>query len=653
MPKNPASEFLLAMGVDPLEQPRRLPPKLNAEFRTASEYFRNNPDVFKLARTNKTKFQERYVVKHGVRAKLPDTHHSFFNFNGKLVCTLPGAEGTIGSGNYGKGCLAMDEYGHVFLMKVEKKAVLQRRAKLKEFGADNLQDSMTEEIAIGKDVGLIVASRQKGGNSKEYDAPGYSEYIPEQTYVLMRFGGDSVKQKIKSPDLTPEQRVDIAIQAAWQCHLLHQGYLSRSGVPYVHGDLKPDQLVVNAQNQLSLVDFGCANNRLEEKHGNDSGSFDYLSLSCKNYTRKEVDHFALLRTIYMPGIFKDKMGMPKKRKKTFKSDNVSILDDGSIEQYGLRKWFDTSNGELPIDSSPAQAAFLLILTQCQCQHLFDRYKNNQEVISALNIVYQSGYIANQELNVESFLTNEMAINCLAKLTPIMHLMDKDTQLKLVEQILSSNLNLNTSEQHPLLTYLQFDSQTRHLIAPVISIAIKNDVDLNEVLENIEFIKAISPLIRDNPKTIIFGPGKNIVERLCHEYKEELGKDLPLFFAAKKSLGAEKFKEIFKTRDVMEALKYEVQEHKAKYSKKGIGFFGRKNNDGINKLNRLDCNDENTYGKFAHKIEGISPDGALPFFRSRDPEIQKFYCIAHVLLSTVGCIKENEQIMKKQNNLLQL
>lgn len=77
MPKNPASEFLLAMGVDPLEQPRRLPPKLHAEFRTASEYFKNNPDVFKLARTDKTKFQERYVVKHGARAKLPDTHHSF------------------------------------------------------------------------------------------------------------------------------------------------------------------------------------------------------------------------------------------------------------------------------------------------------------------------------------------------------------------------------------------------------------------------------------------------------------------------------------------------------------------------------------------------------------------------------------------------
>jgi hypothetical protein len=56
----------------------------------------------------------------------------------------------------------------------------------------------------------------------------------------MRFGGESVKQIIKSSDLTPEQRLDMAIQAAWQCHLLHQGYLSRSGIPYVHGDLKPD-----------------------------------------------------------------------------------------------------------------------------------------------------------------------------------------------------------------------------------------------------------------------------------------------------------------------------------------------------------------------------------------------------------------------------
>ncbi|KTD43048.1 hypothetical protein [Legionella parisiensis] len=653
MAKTPSSKFLLAMGVDPLEQPIHLPSNLNEEFRTASAYFRNNPDVFKLARTDKPKFQERYFVKHGAQAKLPDIHHSFFNFNGKLVCTLPGEEGIIGSGMYGKGRLAMDEYGQVFLIKIEKKAVLQKRARFKkEFGPEfDVQDSMEEEIAIGKDVGLIVASSQKGGDSEEYNVPDYSEYIPEQNYVLMRFGGDSVKQKIKTPDLTPEQRLDMAIQAAWQCHLLHQGYLSKSGVPYVHGDLKPEQLVVNAQNQLSLVDFGCANNRLGENHGNDSGSFNYLSSSCRAYTRKEVDHFALLRTIYMPEKFEDKLGNTKERKNTFNSDNVSILDDDCIEQYSLRKWLDTSSGKLPKDSSPEQIAFLLILTQCQSQHLFEHHKNNQDAISALNIVYQSGYISNQEFSATSFLNNEMAINCLAKLTPIMHLMDKDAQLKLVEQIMSSNLNLNTSEQHPLLTYLQFDSPTRHLIAPVLSIAIKNDVDLDEVLKNIEFIKAISPLIRDNPKNIILGPGENIVERLCYEYKGELGKNLSLFFAAKKFLGPENFKEIFRTQDVMEALKYEVQEHKEKYSKKGIGFFGRKNNDGINKLNQLDSSDEKTYGKFAQKIEGISPDGALPFFRSRDPEIQKFYCIAHVLLSTVGCIKENEQIMEKQNYLL--
>ncbi|MCE0723607.1 MULTISPECIES: protein kinase domain-containing protein [Legionella] len=647
---NPAFEFLRAMGVDPLEQPIHLPFRLRKEFHNASEYFRNNQDVFKLGRTDKVKFRERYAIKHGAQAKPPETEHSFFNFNGKLVCTLPGAEGTIGSGNYGKGRLAMDEYGHVFLIKVEKKSIIRRRTKIKEeLGAEDVpQDSMEEEISIGKDVRLIIASSQKGGESTEYNEPG----IPEQTYVLMEFRGDSVKKKIIKSDLTPEQRLDMAIQAAWQCHLLHQGYLSRSGIPYVHGDLKPDQLVIDAQNQLSLVDFGCANNRLEEKHGNDSGSFDYLSPSCRNYTRREVDNFALLRTIYMPQMFNDRLGNPKQRKEAFNSDNISLLDDECIEQFRLREWFDTSNGKLPKDSSPEQIAFLLILTRLQCKQLFEDYKNNQEAISALNIVYQSGYISTQEFNAESFLTNEMAISCLAELAPIMHLIDKDAQLKLVEQILSPNLNLNTSEQHPLLAYLQCDSQTRHLIAPVLSMAIKEDIGLNQIFDNIEFIKAISPLIRENPKTIVFRPGENIVERLCQEYKEELGKNLSLFFTAKKSLTPEKFKEIFNTRDVMDALKYEVQEHKEKYSKKGQGFFGRKNNDGINKLNRLDSSDESTYSKFANKIEGISPDGALPFFRSRDPEIQKFYCIAHVLLSTVGYIQENKQIMQKQSDLFQ-
>lgn len=640
--KDTSLAFLASMGIaDPQKKPVTLPPQLEKEFAQASEYFKTHPDVFKLGRTNKEKFKQRYSA----QTPIPDIEHSFFNFNGRIVCTLPQKQGDIGSGQYGKGTLAMDEYGHVFLMKIENKALLQQQAFQKIFAGESLRIVYDQEIAIGKDVGLIVASGEKVVEGIIDDKLGdVREYTALQSYILMEFKGDSVKKKIQTSNLSEEQMLDFSIQAAWQCHLLHQGYLSSSGVPYVHGDLKPDQLVINAHKELSLIDFGNARTGLSEIHRNDSGSFDYLSSFCKNYTRQQVDTFALLRTIYMPDEFTDRMGMPKNRP----PEIVSILNKKCIENNGLIEWFDTAEGKLPKDSSPAQIAFLLILTKHHCQDLFKPFKENQDAIAALNIVYQSGCIIPDEHFIKALLHDDNTIQCLAKLRPIMHLLDKEAQAKIVGEVLNGKLNLNHLEGHPLSTFLQLDSPTRHLIAPVVSKGVHHD-NLDQVLGNLDLVKAISPIVRDNPKAIHFNPGEDITHRLCQEYKEEICKNLSVFLEVKKSLGKEEFRQIFNAQDVMNALKNEVQEHSNKYTKKGWGFFGPKNNDGINKLNQVVSSDANTYGKFTRKIEGISPDGALPFFRSRDPEIQKFYCIAHVLLSSVGQIQENSLITDKENN----
>lgn len=273
----------------------------------------------------------------------------------------------------------MDKYGHIFLMKIENKTLLRQQAFQKIFAGESSWIVYDQEIAIGKDVGLITASAEKEVEGIIDDKLGnISQYTALQSYILMEFKGDSVKKKIQTQNLSEEQMLDLSIQAAWQCHLLHQGYLSSSGVPYVHGDLKPDQLVTSSQNQLSLIDFGNARTGLSEIHKNDSGSFDYLSAYCKNYTRQQVDNFALLRTIYMPDQFTDRMGMPKNRT----PEIVSILNKECIKKYGLIEWFDTAEGQLPNDSSPAQIAFLLILVKHQSQNLFQDFKENQDAIAA-------------------------------------------------------------------------------------------------------------------------------------------------------------------------------------------------------------------------------------------------------------------------------
>jgi serine/threonine protein kinase len=73
-----------------------------------------------------------------------------------------------------------------------------------------------------------------------------------QTFIAMaHIEGQSLKQRIDSGPLNTDEALDIAIQAAEGLQAAHE-----KGI--VHRDIKPANLMVTAQGQVKIVDFGLA-----------------------------------------------------------------------------------------------------------------------------------------------------------------------------------------------------------------------------------------------------------------------------------------------------------------------------------------------------------------------------------------------------------
>ena len=59
--------------------------------------------------------------------------------------------------------------------------------------------------------------------------------------------GTSLDKYLKAnPNLSKEQRFDLAIKVCLAVHHLHQGISSRTGTPFAHRDLKPANISVRA-----------------------------------------------------------------------------------------------------------------------------------------------------------------------------------------------------------------------------------------------------------------------------------------------------------------------------------------------------------------------------------------------------------------------
>ena len=82
-------------------------------------------------------------------------------------------------------------------------------------------------------------------------------------YTPMRYLGISLNRILF--DIEKPYKASLARKIAWELHKLHSGALSEDHIGYAHLDLKPDNIVVNIENKVSLIDYGSAH-LLNEKY---------------------------------------------------------------------------------------------------------------------------------------------------------------------------------------------------------------------------------------------------------------------------------------------------------------------------------------------------------------------------------------------------
>ena len=115
---------------------------------------------------------------------------------------------------------------------------------------------------------------------------------------------------------TLSEKIEWVIALLIAVHELHTGKTSRTQTPYVHHDIKPENILLDNQEKLRLIDFGFATSNLEVK-GCILGSRAFMPVSIHYYTKDidyyraglkqqnifnglEKDKIAVLRTIYNP-----------------------------------------------------------------------------------------------------------------------------------------------------------------------------------------------------------------------------------------------------------------------------------------------------------------------------------------------------------------
>lgn len=141
-----------------------------------------------------------------------------------------------------------------------------------------------------------------------------------------------------------DNRLQAAIDICLQVDSLHRGLKpnSRSGTPIAHQDLKPENIVMDANGHCHLIDFGFATTTPERDKTEFTGTPLYLPPlnSFLIFTQAEFDVVALKRILTMPSDLnciagKHTVGEEERRDR-------SVLTDEMVKNLNLAQYLDTS-----------------------------------------------------------------------------------------------------------------------------------------------------------------------------------------------------------------------------------------------------------------------------------------------------------------------
>jgi serine/threonine protein kinase len=332
--------------------------------------------------------------------------YTFIQFDDKKPYAVLRKE--AGKGEFGQVRFAESEKGTSYAVKVR----LDRTTTLAQYKND-------DEVAIGKDVGLII----KNGNANH-----------NKLYCLMPNLGQSLAKYLKQP-LKMSEQFDIAIKLCHEVSRHHHGLATHSKKKVMHRDIKPANVMINPSTKvIRLTDYGISIYAEPSRYPyQEVGTPYYLPPdSVRNYSYGELDALAIKRCIHMPSqTYINGYG-----RQSVPSDIPRIFSDKTISQMGLKSYFDTSTRYLT-HHSPLQLGALLILAASQKPEYYRRISSDIALQKALHVLYFSG--ESSQRFIDEIVKKDDLKKRLCNLWPLIDSIDKNYLKEALSNDLIANL----------------------------------------------------------------------------------------------------------------------------------------------------------------------------------------------------------------------
>ena len=245
----------------------------------ADQYFKSNPEK----------------VYCGSKAGLL---YSYIKTDGSIIRR----QHELGQGNFGRVKTGITNSEHT-----EPSVIKRQTRDTKDPHSDFWLEAVKKEAVVNLDLGIATSDLVIRTND---DGSVY------KVYQDMRYLGKPLSSVVSNIEPSEDnKRVGYAILLLSQVFKLQSGTLAHSGKKYAHGDIKPDNVLIDENNALHLIDFGLfKDEHLSDQHYALSGTKSYMPY---NITASETsfkmdetvektpsflfdDKIAALRTIYHP-----------------------------------------------------------------------------------------------------------------------------------------------------------------------------------------------------------------------------------------------------------------------------------------------------------------------------------------------------------------
>ncbi len=331
--------------------------------------------------------------------------HSLIKIGNEVYRIAHGQGALIGRGSYGRVKFAEN-------LRTGKQCAL----KIEQLSLHNysVQDSEEEDSKL-VDVNIGIANAKR-----------YNRYHDHKNYSLMHYMGvplDKVLDNAERLNLQTSERFDIAINICLEVFKLHNGILSNSGTPYAHHDIKPQNITLKNRTDVSLVDYGIAQQDPTKTSKDVMGAPIYMPMLNRflkrerKLSRIQVDMLALKRTLYMPNIVQCVRGLQNDLKKRHHYYPF-VLPKHCIEGTALNSYINTESQVDDLADSQLTAislAAILILAKYQLPaSLYPLIAENERLAKTIVAIY---YRTQESSSPDAAKVLNDVLSCLSNRSP--------------------------------------------------------------------------------------------------------------------------------------------------------------------------------------------------------------------------------------------